>query len=492
MTLAPLQLYVSALIFTPTDSLVRRTGSIPSWIQRPPVVEKSWGTLLQTLEHKYWINSVVFSPDDQLPVGTDGENIKIWDTATGVLKRELIHECSTKSYPYGDRLRCVDFSLDNRNLVSASDSGEILMWETKTWRPTQRLIHSGTEHTSFSPDSQMLASGSRDGTVNVWGKYTDAWKLKWKFHSIGSEFSFSSNSVLLAARMDRGIVIWSMKTGEIHHKIPLSTDIKSVKFSQDSQFLFASSNNAGILVWETKDWTQKPNVELTRPYHSSYNPYIIHVVSLGNKYIATSEGDSITIVEMKTWTMFQTARGHTRPVTSVTFSSDSQLMASGGLDDTLLLWEVVPGRPADNLDKHSSSTHAVLYFPDGSLVATGALNDKVKIWYAGTGSLERTIMHGKGDVDMELKFSPNNKILAWGNRDGSVMVQNLQTKKLIVQRGEVDSYDTKIREIQFSRSSQLVAATSRLATLEVWDTETGIMVKQEDQSIEGEELQNFR
>lgn len=76
MTLAPLQLYVSALIFTPTDSLVRLTGSIPTWIEQPSVVEKSWGCLLRTLEYPDRVKSVAFSPNDQLLAGIAGQNIK--------------------------------------------------------------------------------------------------------------------------------------------------------------------------------------------------------------------------------------------------------------------------------------------------------------------------------------------------------------------------------------------------------------------------------
>lgn len=59
------------------------------------------------------------------------------------------------------------------------------------------------------------------------------------------------------------------------------------------------------------------------------------------------------VIESKTWTIFQTARGHMYPISAVTFSSDNQLMASGGLDKTIRLWDIVPGTSADDLDKHS-------------------------------------------------------------------------------------------------------------------------------------------
>jgi hypothetical protein len=49
---APLQLYYSALVFAPGNSIVRKKfkGCIPDWIQLKPKVQAHWNTALQTLE----------------------------------------------------------------------------------------------------------------------------------------------------------------------------------------------------------------------------------------------------------------------------------------------------------------------------------------------------------------------------------------------------------------------------------------------------------
>ncbi|KAG9231305.1 NACHT domain-containing protein [Amylocarpus encephaloides] len=63
---APLQLYCSALIFSPEQSIIRAAFKkcIPTWIQRKPQVQAYWSAALQTLEgHSGWVQSVAFSPD---------------------------------------------------------------------------------------------------------------------------------------------------------------------------------------------------------------------------------------------------------------------------------------------------------------------------------------------------------------------------------------------------------------------------------------------
>lgn len=59
------------------------------------------------------------------------------------------------------------------------------------------------------------------------------------------------------------------------------------------------------------------------------------------------------------------------------------------------------------------------------------------------------------------------------------------------QKGPDNNYAWRVTEIQFSRSSRLVAATSTLPRVEVWDTDTGRLVKQEDRNLKDEELRDF-
>ncbi|KAI7974830.1 hypothetical protein EIK77_004922 [Talaromyces pinophilus] len=268
-------------------------------------------------------------------------------------------------------------------------------------------------------------------------------------------------------------------------------NIASIKFSQDSQFLYGGSENGSIHVWETKDWSLKQEVKIARPDNSPYYLYWLHAVSPDNEYIACSEGDLLMVIETKTWTMFQTARVHIGSIFAVRFSPDNHLMALYGYDNIIQLWDIVSGTSVDDLDKHVSPIYAFVSSPDGSFVATVAWDDKVKVWDTGASALIHTIEDTNRVRVATMAFSPDNKILAWAGHDGYVMVHNIQKKEPIVQRGAIMNRGTYITEIQFSRSSRLVAAASKLPRVEVWDTETEILVTQEDQNLEGEELDDF-
>ena len=66
---APLQTYISALIFAPKRSITRNQfeREMPNWIIRLARVREGWSAALQTLEgHWRRVNSVAFSPDGKV------------------------------------------------------------------------------------------------------------------------------------------------------------------------------------------------------------------------------------------------------------------------------------------------------------------------------------------------------------------------------------------------------------------------------------------
>jgi WD40 repeat protein len=89
----PLQTYSSALVFSPTGSMIRQIfqHETPRAITIQPGMSDGWSACLQTLEgHGSWVNSVAFSHDSaRLASVSDDKTVKIWDASSGACLQTL-------------------------------------------------------------------------------------------------------------------------------------------------------------------------------------------------------------------------------------------------------------------------------------------------------------------------------------------------------------------------------------------------------------------
>jgi WD40 repeat protein len=83
--------------------------------------------------------------------------------------------------------------------------------------------------------------------------------------------------------------------------------------------------------------------------------------------------------------------GHASDVTSVAFSPDGSLIASGSGDATIKLWRVSDGALVRTLTGHTDSVNSVAFSPDGSLIASGSDDRTIKLWRVSDGALVRTL-----------------------------------------------------------------------------------------------------
>lgn len=83
---------------------------------------------------------------------------------------------------------------------------------------------------------------------------------------------------------------------------------------------------------------------------------------------------------MQTGKELATFSGHHSYVWSISFSPNSEILASASADRTIKLWEVETGKKIANLSDRANWVNSVAFSPQGNTIVSGSNDMTVKIW----------------------------------------------------------------------------------------------------------------
>jgi WD40 repeat protein len=171
---------------------------------------------------------------------------------------------------------------------------------------------------------------------------------------------------------------------------------------------------------------------------------------------------------VRSWTI--ETRGHRGEVHTVRYSPNGNLMATGGEDGTIRVWDPKTGELDKALVGHDGPVQDLSWSPDSQQLASGADDDTVRFWDVPSGNeTQKTKVDNPSKQPLFVSFSPDGNTLAYGGAEGVIHLWDVESGEV----RKLDGPKEGVRSVSWAGDGQTLVAANANATLTVWDVTSG-------------------
>ncbi|XP_047658443.1 protein NEDD1 isoform X3 [Tachysurus fulvidraco] len=183
-----------------------------------------------------------------------------------------------------------------------------------------------------------------------------------------------------------------------------------------------------LKIWDS---TSMSVVEQFNP-HSASHPLAQVCWSSSNQYIvsASSIGDKLVVTSLKSSPVLVMELAEGKKQTRVALNSTSQFLVSGGLDNTVNIWDLKTKRLHRSLKDHKEEVTCVSFNGGDSYIVSGSTSGDIILHSITTNLSSKAFGHGPNEPVHDLKYSLIKRSLLGSVSDsGSVVLWDANTQK---------------------------------------------------------------
>jgi WD40 repeat protein len=187
----------------------------------------------------------------------------------------------------------------------------------------------------------------------------------------------------------------------------------------------------------------------------------------GLAWYLTSQMGTTSIQQAAGTTVLEYTK-HTLPVYTLAWSPDQKLIASGGQDKTIRVWDPTNGQDHLIYDQQGASENSVAWSPSSRFIASASSSRTVDVWDAKTGR-QTTSYTEHTDVLRTVAWSPNGALIASGGDDKTVQVWEALTGN---KKATYAEHTDQVWSLAWSPDGNSIASASADKTVRIWDVAT--------------------
>jgi WD40 repeat protein len=296
--------------------------------------------------------------------------------------------------------------------------------------------------------------------------HSDLLTLRGHDHAIHG-LAFSPNGKrLVSVGYDQTAIVWDAEHGKAlftTHGASSKDRAVTASFSGDDKQIWYAGPQQMVVCWDAG--TGKELQTLHRPPGKT----AALAFSPDHRKLAVGGLDGSLMVWDVESKLPTALAGHDSPIQAIAFGPLEKLLVTGDREGWVKVWDMNSGKPIHGTKAHTTPIQAVAFSPDGWRIATASVDGTAKTWAALTGKPIATFRGHQQPVTC-LAFHPKSRSIASGGRDNVVKVWNAESgEELFGLRGHTN----RINCVTFSLDGTLLASAGDDRVVKVWDATSG-------------------
>lgn len=383
-----------------------------------------------------------------------------------VFRIRPVTRCAGALDGHSEAVLVCSFSPDSQVLATGGGDKEIRIWDVNTLTPSAELKahQSWVQTLSWSPDGQYLLSGSKDGVIAVWSHEDEYTNFKSKSYKAHNNYVSHSSWEPLHANMacdrfvtaskDTSLKVWNARTGLLFSLSGHSSGVTCVKWGGEG-FIYSSSQDRTIIVWDDSNGAPKHILK----GHAHWVNFLALSTDLT---IRTGAFDHEERSFNGRHEMQQYAKERYKAV--VARFDGAERLVSCSDDNTMFLWSPQSTKPIARLTGHQGVIFQIQFSPDGTMIASCSGDKSVKLWNAMDGKFITTF-RGHVAAVYHVSWSLDSRLLVSGSKDTTLKLWSIAKRELIE---DLSGHSDEVYTTDWSPDGQKVASGSKDKKVRIW------------------------
>uniref|UniRef100_A0A663EDM8 G protein subunit beta 5 n=2 Tax=Telluraves TaxID=3073808 RepID=A0A663EDM8_AQUCH len=291
---------------------------------------------------------------------------------------------------HGNKVLCMDWCKDKRRIVSSSQDGKVIVWDSFTTNKEHAVTMPCTwvMACAYAPSGCAIACGGLDNKCSVYPLTFDknenmaAKKKSVAMHTnYLSACSFTNSDMqILTASGDGTCALWDVESGQLlqsfhgHGADVLCLDLAP---SETGNTFVSGGCDKKAMVW---DMRSGQCIQSFETHDSDINS--VRYYPSGDAFASGSDDATCRLYDLRAdrEVAIYSKESIIFGASSVDFSLSGRLLFAGYNDYTINVWDVLKGSRVSILFGHENRVSTLRVSPDGTAFCSGSWDHTLRIW----------------------------------------------------------------------------------------------------------------